>query len=316
MLDPMQVFFENGIVPVVILDDADKAVFLARALLRGGISTIELTLRTEAGIKAIENVRRAVPEILVGAGTVSSCEKAQRAVEAGAQYIISPGLNISVIDWCRNRGIPVYPGVSTPTEIEAALELGLTELKFFPAEAAGGTKMVKALASPYGNVKFMPTGGVSPSNLMSYLSLPNVVACGGSWICPQEYIEAERYEEIECATREAVRQIHGFELSHIGINSISKNDAKDTADTFSRLFLTETTETDKAYFAGEIVEILKKPYLGGKGHICISVNNFKRATAFLKKQGVEFLEEGYTEGDVAYLKNELAGFAVHIKQKK
>ena len=169
-----------GLVPVVKIEKAGDAVELGRALLAGGLPSAEITFRTEAAEEAIRRISSSLPEILVGAGTVLSVDQAGRAVSAGAQFIVSPGFNQKVVDWCLGKEIPVTPGVATPTEIDMALDKGLNILKFFPAEALGGLKTLKAIAAPYGDVSFIPTGGINPDNLGDYLAHPSVHCCGGS----------------------------------------------------------------------------------------------------------------------------------------
>ena len=193
-----------GIIPVVVLEDAAQAVPTARALLAGGIATAEITFRTDAAAQSIARISKEVPELLVGAGTVTSVDMARQAMEAGARYIVSPGLNPEVVRWCQAHELPVLPGVTTPTEIESALALGLDTLKFFPAAAAGGIAMLKALRGPYPGVRFVPTGGISAQNVADYLALPNVLACGGSWMVPADLINEGKFDEIEKLTAEAV----------------------------------------------------------------------------------------------------------------
>lgn len=205
-------FFESGLVPVVVLTQAEKGAALARAIQAGGLNSMEITLRTSAALEAIRQTVCQVPDILVGAGTVHSVTMAQQAVEAGARFIVSPGLDRAVVGWCQERDIPVFPGVSTPTELEAVLELGLTAVKFFPAEQSGGVAMLRALASPYQGIQFMPTGGIRLENLSQYLRLPNVLACGGSWMCPVHLIEQGRFDEITDLCRKAVKTVHRFQI--------------------------------------------------------------------------------------------------------
>ncbi len=190
-----------GVVPVIKLDQEEKAVPLAKALLAGGVKAAEITFRTAAAAKSIEAVATAVPEMFVCAGTVLTVEQAKLAVRCGAKAIVSPGTNPAVVEWCLSENVPVYPGCATPTEVEAALSLGLTAVKMFPAEVVGGVKLLKALYGPYAGVKFMPTGGISPDNLKEYLLQPNVLACGGSWLCPSEAVAKGDWQKIEALAR-------------------------------------------------------------------------------------------------------------------
>ncbi|MBN1119531.1 MAG: bifunctional 4-hydroxy-2-oxoglutarate aldolase/2-dehydro-3-deoxy-phosphogluconate aldolase [Anaerolineae bacterium] len=193
-----------GVVPVVAIDDADHAPDLGRALLDGGLPCAEITFRTAAAAEAIRRIASNYPEMLVGAGTVLTVEQAQKAADAGAQFIVTPGFDAAVVDWCIEREIPVTPGVMTPTEINMALNKGLNVLKFFPAEAAGGIQTLKAIGGPYGGVRFIPTGGISPANLSYYLRLPMVVACGGSWLVKKQMIASGHFDQIVELTAQAV----------------------------------------------------------------------------------------------------------------
>lgn len=197
-----------GVVPVVKIERAEDAIGLGRALLEGGLPCAEITFRTAAAEEAIRRIASELPEVLVGAGTVLSRGQAEKVVTAGARFIVSPGFDPKVVDWCLEHSIPVTPGVATPTEINLALEKGLHILKFFPAQALGGVATLKAIGAPYGGVKFIPTGGVNASNLADYLSLPMVHACGGSWLVKANLISAGKFAEITQLTREAVELVH------------------------------------------------------------------------------------------------------------
>ena len=192
----IEILQAERVVPVVAIESPERAPGLAQALLAGGISLIEVTFRTERAAQAIAAIRDAVPEMRLCAGTVLTHEQAQTAIEAGAQAIVTPGTNAAVVRFCQEREIPVMPGCATPTEVESCLALGLTALKFFPAEVMGGVAMLKALSGPYGAVRFMPTGGIDCRNLRDYLALSNVLACGSSWIAPKALIEAGEFSEI------------------------------------------------------------------------------------------------------------------------
>ncbi len=194
---------QTGIIPVVKIDREEDAVALANALRNGGLNCAEVTFRTPAAKGAIARMHQAFPDMLIGAGTVLTPQQADDAMAAGATFIVSPGLNPDVVAYCQSKGYPIIPGVCTPTEVEKALSMGLTYLKFFPAEAAGGVKMIKAMAAPYVGVKFMPTGGVSPENVASYLNCSAVYACGGSWMVPGKALDAGDFDAIEKLTAQA-----------------------------------------------------------------------------------------------------------------
>ena len=195
---------EVGVVPVVELASGDQAVPLLEALLEGGCHIAEITLRSDAGLDAISTLRDSYPEALVGAGTVRSLEDANAVVEAGAQFVVSPATNLELIEFCRSADVPVFPGACTPTEVDAALRGGAEAVKFFPAEAMGGASFLKALAGPFRDVSFVPTGGINESNLADYLRLPNVVACGGSWMVAPSLLAERQFDRIVVLTRAAV----------------------------------------------------------------------------------------------------------------
>jgi 2-dehydro-3-deoxyphosphogluconate aldolase/(4S)-4-hydroxy-2-oxoglutarate aldolase len=199
------------LIPVIVIDDPKAAPALGRALCAGGLPCAEVTFRTPGARASIERLVAECPEVLVGAGTVLTRGQAMEAEKAGARFIVSPGFGPAVVDYCLERGIPVFPGVATPTEIELAMSRGLRVLKFFPAEPLGGIKYLKAISAPYGSVEFIPTGGIGLLNLAAYLQLPCVVACGGSWIAPPERIADGDFDWIEKAVRGAVELIEEME---------------------------------------------------------------------------------------------------------
>jgi len=192
------------LVPVIVINDVSKAVPLAKALYDGGLPCAEITFRTTQAADAIRAIADELPDMLLGAGTVLTTAQVDKAIAAGAKYIVAPGLNPEVVKYCQSLDIPMLPGVCTPSEVEQGLALGLDALKFFPAEAAGGVNMLKSLAGPYGGVKFLPTGGITQKNLKEYLSIKNVFACGGSWMVKDELIAAGEFAKITVLTREAV----------------------------------------------------------------------------------------------------------------
>lgn len=198
---------ELKILPVVRLERAEDALPLVRALAGGGIPAAEITFRTACACDAIRAVAAGEPSVLVGAGTVLNARQAGDAVAAGAKFIVSPGLDEELVRFCRKKGVPVFPGCVTATEVQRAVNLGLTTLKFFPAEQAGGLKTIRALSAPFGQVRWMPTGGVNPRNLKEYLSFEKVIACGGSFLTKPRDIAAGNWEGIASLCRETVRLI-------------------------------------------------------------------------------------------------------------
>ena len=207
-----------GVIPVVKIEKADQALPLAKALCDGELEAAEITFRTECAAEAIEVIRKNYPDMLLGAGTVTTVEQAKKAVEAGADFIVSPCYVEEVVSYCVENDICVMPGCATPTEVQMAASHGLKAVKFFPAEAAGGVAYLNSMASVFKGMKFMPTGGVKPSNLRQYLLNPNVLACGGTWIVPSDLLNAGAYDEIRKLARDAVFTVLNFSFAHVGIN--------------------------------------------------------------------------------------------------
>ena len=203
---------EFGIIPVVVLNDTKDAEPLGKALVEGGIPCAEVTFRTEAAEECIRIMAEKFPEMLVGAGTVLTTEQVDRAIAAGAKFIVSPGLNPKVVKYCVEKNIPITPGIITPSEMEQAIELGLEVVKFFPAESFGGLKTIKSMAAPYGKMMFMPTGGINPENVKEYLKFGKILACGGSWMVAGNLVKEGKFDEIAklvAEAKEIVKEIRG-----------------------------------------------------------------------------------------------------------
>ena len=207
-------FHEIGIVPVIVLDDPDRAEMLAEMLCRGGLPCAEVTFRTGAAAEAIRRMKAARPDMLVGAGTVLTTAQVDSAIDAGAEFIVSPGINPVTVSYCLERGIPVIPGTQTPSEMELALSFGLETVKFFPAEPAGGLAMIKAVAAPFTSLRFMPTGGINAGNVTSYLEYDRILACGGSWMVSGELIGKGDFDEILRRTSEAAAIVKDVRSRH------------------------------------------------------------------------------------------------------
>lgn len=203
----LQQIRNSRIVPVIVIDDAKNAEALARALTDGGLPCAEVTFRTAAAAETIQRMIGEFPDMLVGAGTVLTPQQAETAHKAGAKFIVAPGFNPAVVDYCLAHGIDVFPGVCTPTEVEMALAKGLQTVKFFPAEAAGGLAFLKAIAAPYNMIEFIPTGGINAGNIATYLAFKPVVACGGSWMAPGEWIAGGQFDRIREETARAVEAV-------------------------------------------------------------------------------------------------------------
>lgn len=208
----LEQFAKIGIIPVVVLNDVKDAKPLGQALMDGGLPCAEVTFRTDAAEESIRVMAKEFPDMLVGAGTVLTIDQVDRAVNAGAKFIVSPGINPKVVEYCVKNNIPITPGTCNPTNVETAIEFGLDVVKFFPAEAAGGLKFIKAIAAPYPQVKFMPTGGINEDNVRDYLKYDRIIACGGSWMVKGDLIKAGDFDKICELTRNAadiVREIRG-----------------------------------------------------------------------------------------------------------
>lgn len=310
-----------GIVPVVKIDNVDRAIPLARALCKGGLPVAEITFRTACAAEAIKLITTEFPNMLVGAGTVLTPEQADEAVAAGAKFIVSPGLNPRVVKHCTEIGVPITPGCANPSDIEAALELGLDVVKFFPAEAAGGLPMIKAMSAPYGGLKFMPTGGLNEKNILDYLKFNKILACGGSYMVSSDLMNAGEWDKITELTRNAVMQMLGFELKHIGINCSCKEEATSALNMIETMFGFAAKPGNSGAFAGTEIELMYEPGLGTNGHIAIGTNFIDRAVFYFENMGIKFNEGSKKFNDkgglnAIYFKDEIAGFAFHLLQKK
>jgi 2-dehydro-3-deoxyphosphogluconate aldolase/(4S)-4-hydroxy-2-oxoglutarate aldolase len=315
----IQKFASLGIVPVIKLNDPADAVPLCRALARGGLPVAEITFRSAAAEEAIRLVHEQLPNVLLCAGTVLTTDQADRAVKAGAAAIVSPGLNPEVVRWCLDHGVPVCPGTSNPSDIEVALSLGLTAVKVFPAEAVGGLKLIKAMAAPYGSMRFMPTGGINENNMLDYLAFDKILCCGGSWMVPGDAVKNKEWDRITALTRSAVDKMLGLEIRHIGINSGDPEKALADAKALATLMGWDVKEGNSSDFAGTGFECMKKQGRGTHGHIAIGCNSVARAKWHLERRGYAFDEDSaVVKNDkltAIYLKDEIAGFAFHLVQK-
>lgn len=309
-----------GIVPVIKIEKLEDALPLAKALCDGGLPVAEITYRTDCAQEAIALITKECPDMLVGAGTVLTTSQVDGAVAAGAKFIVSPGLNPTVVKYCIEKHIPIVPGTATPSDIEKAIELGLTTVKFFPAEANGGIKSIKAMSAPYGNIKFMPTGGVNANNLNDYLSFNKILCCGGTWMIDNEAIKAKNYKRIEELTKEAVDKMLNLKVAHVGINTNSAQEAASVSKALSAFSSATDVEGNSSHFVGN-VEVMKSKYLGEHGHIAYSTNYIQRAVFHLGKRGYKF-DEATAKYDAKgnliaiYMQDEIGGFAIHLVQSK
>ncbi|GHV12069.1 hypothetical protein FACS189491_04390 [Spirochaetia bacterium] len=312
-----------GIIPVIKIDDPEKAVPLAKALIAGGIPCAEVTFRTAQGEEAIRRMAAEVPGILVGAGTVLTTDQVEKAIKAGAKYIVSPGFNPKVVAYCIEKGIPITPGCSNPSDIELALEAGLEVVKFFPAEQTGGLDYIKAVAAPYPGLKFIPTGGINASNIGKYIAYNKILACGGSWMVGADLINAGDFGKITALAREAIFNIFGFSVAHFGLNAKSSEAAAKAVALFNTFFgFPVIKDGGSSVFAGDYIEIMKLSTASGSyGHIGIGTNSIERAQVFLEGLGVIFDPSSVKTGPdgqkiVIFARDEILGFSWHLIQKK
>jgi 2-dehydro-3-deoxyphosphogluconate aldolase/(4S)-4-hydroxy-2-oxoglutarate aldolase len=312
---------EHGLIPVIKIDDAADALPLARSLCAGGLPVAEITFRTACAAEAIGAIREGLPNMILGAGTVLTVEQAEAAVDAGARFIVSPGFNPRVVDWCVGHDIPAAPGCATPSDIEAALEAGLDTVKFFPAEASGGIPMIKALSGPYTGMKFIPTGGINAFNLVDYLKNGCVLACGGSFMVKDEYIKTGAFDKITELTRSALMTMYGFDLAHIGVNLPDTDAARKAAVLAETMFGFARKEGSLGIMCDGQLEFMCGPYFGDYGHIAVATNFIERAMAYFERMGFKFREDGILYNDegkinAAYLEGDFFGCAIHLLRKK
>lgn len=308
-----------GIVPVVVIDDVKDAVPTAQAMLKGGVDVMEITLRTPAGLGAIEAVAASCPDMVVGAGTVITLEQGKAAVAAGAKFLVSPGFDRDLVKWCVENDVNITPGCVTPTEITEAMKYGLKVLKFFPANVYGGLSAMKALSGPFGGVKFIPTGGVNAQNLGEYISAPFVHAVGGSWVCAKADIAAGNFDKITTLCAEARKAVLGYSFAHLGINMESQEASLSLADKLAGAFGFATKQGASSNFSNAEIEIMNSMYLGDNGHIAIRTNSIPRALADLEKKGLKAdMETAKSKNGkmiAVYLEGDFGGFRVHLLQK-
>lgn len=317
----MESIYRIGFIPVVALNDVKKAIGLAGALKNGGIPIIEVTYRTQQASDCIRAIRQKYPNIIVGAGTILTVSQAEEALRCGAMFIVSPGFDKTIVNYCLEQKVPIIPGVSNPSEIQQAVGLGLKVLKFFPAEPLGGTTAVNFMAAPFPGVKFLPAGGIVMSNLGEYLANPNVFACAGGFVARANMIEGEDWEGITKLCRQAIQEVLGFEFAHVGLNCEDTEKAKECAVFFVNSFMQNSKEGNSSIFIDERIELMKQPFYGTNGHLGFYTKNVERAIYYLEQEGYMIQEETIrydTKGVMqsVYLRGEINGFAVHIVRKR
>jgi 2-dehydro-3-deoxyphosphogluconate aldolase/(4S)-4-hydroxy-2-oxoglutarate aldolase len=310
-----------GLIPVVAFESADQAVPAAKAMRDAQLDIIEITMRTAAGVESIKRVKSQIPDMIVGAGTVLTLEKAKESVDAGAQFIVMPGYQEDIVAWCVENNVLVLPGCVTPYEIQLALQKGLKVLKFFPAAVYGGLKAMGALNGPFGpgGVSFIPTGGVDLKNLSEYVQAPFITAVGGSFLCSSKQLKDGDYAGISKSVAASIDILLGFELGHVGFNTENAEKSDEITKTLTAAFHFAYLPGNSANFAGTAVEVVKGAGLGAKGHVAVRTNSIDRAVYYLGKRGYEAdmstvkTKDGKTTA--VYLKDEISGFAFHLLQK-
>ena len=312
--------YEIGIIPVIAFNSVDEAVPLCKALVAGGLPAAEVTFRTACAEECIKKIHDEVPEMLLGAGTVLTVDQADRAMAAGASFIVAPGFDPEVTKHVIEKGGLMMPGTASAGEMQQAMNLGCEALKFFPAEANGGVSMLKNIGAALKGAKWMCTGGVNAKNVNDYLGYDQIFAVGGTWMCKSDKIKAGAWDEITAMCKEAVDVMLGLELGHIGINCADDAEAAKTAETLAGLLSMAVKPGNSSIFVGnKEFEIMKKPGRGTHGHIAIKTNNVDRTIYHLSRRGVKFdldsknVKNGKTIA--VYLADEVAGFAIHLVQK-
>jgi len=326
-----------GLVPVIKINGPEQALPLGKALLAGGIKAAEVCFRVDADVEDRESalqavadgiaaMRKAYPQMTVGAGTVTSPELAKKAMAAGAQFIVSPGFNPAMVDYCIEQNVPVYPGVNCASQAEQAMNRGLNLIKYFPAEVSGGVKGLAALGGPYPTMKFMATGGVNAKNIGDYMQCKNIAAVGGSWMVKADLINGEKWDEITELSKSAIKAMLGFEFFHVGLNCATEEEAKKTTEELSILGF-DSREGSTSYHNGangvESFEITKSTGRGTKGHLGIKVYSIERTLAYLEDYGYKAVPEtmkwagkpNKSKLTAVYLDKEFAGFAIHLNRK-
>ena len=303
-----------GIIPIIAFNSVEEAVPLCEALVAGGLPAAEVTFRTACAEDCIKIIHKEVPEMLLGAGTVLTIDQADRAMAAGASFIVAPGYDPQVTQHVIDKGGLMMPGTASAGEMQQAMNQGCEVVKFFPAEANGGVAMLKNIGAALKSCKWMCTGGVSAKNVNDYLGYDQIVAVGGTWMCKSDMIKAGQWDEITAMCKEAVKTMLGFSLAHVGINCKNEVEAQRAAKTLCAFFGFDYKPGNSSIFAGGAVECMKAPYLGENGHIAIATNNLDRAIYHLSRQGVEF-DESTRKPKAIYLKGEVGGFALHLVQK-
>ncbi|MBU3819910.1 MAG: bifunctional 4-hydroxy-2-oxoglutarate aldolase/2-dehydro-3-deoxy-phosphogluconate aldolase [Candidatus Faecalibacterium intestinavium] len=311
--------YQIGIIPVIAFNSVDEALPLCKALSDGGLPAAEVTFRTACAEDCIRLIHKEMPDMLLGAGTVLTKDQVDRAMDAGASFIVSPGFDPNVCAYVYEKGGLMMPGTCSAGEMQQAMNLGCEAIKFFPAEANGGVNMLKNIGGALKTAKWMCTGGINAKNVNEYLGYDQIFAVGGTWMCKSDVIKAQQWDKITAMCKEAVDTMLGLKLVHIGINAGSEDEAMAIANLLGGLLSMKVTPGNSSIFVGnKEFEIMKQPGRGAKGHIAIGCNNVDRAIYHLSRRGVKFdldsknVKNGKTIS--CYLADEIGGFAFHLVQ--
>ncbi len=290
--NPFRALEEQGIAPVISLRDAGKAVPLAKALAEGGVTNIEITLRTDAALDAISRIKSTLPWMTVSAGTVLTTKNVDNAVSAGADYVVTPGYADEIVAYCTEHGVSVVPGCVTASEVDRGIRAGLKYLKFFPAESLGGLKAIDLLCGPYRGIRFLPTGGMTYDNIGSYLASKNILACGGSFMAPSALIERGDWAAVTANVRRAMDLSLGFAFARVGLVSGSREEAEKACRRLALLFRLPCRPGKDEDLCGNAVAFPKEPAASAKGQLVFRTNSAERAAAYFRNAGVPVGEEG------------------------
>ena len=312
--------YEIGIIPVIAFNSVDEAIPLCKALMDGGLPAAEVTFRTACAEECIKKIHEELPNMLLGAGTVLTVDQADRAMAAGASFIVAPGFDPEVCKHVIAKGGIMMPGTCSAGEMQQAMNMGCEALKFFPAEANGGVGMLKNIGAALKGARWMCTGGVNAKNVNDYLGYDQIFAVGGTWMCKSDVIKAGDWAKITAQSKEAVDTMLGLKLLHVGINTDNAGEAEQLALLLCKLFNLEPRHGQKSEFAGNYFECMKSPFLGKNGHIAMRTPDLKAAMEELEENGFRFRMETaayFEDGRIknVYLEGEYGGFAIHIMQK-
>lgn len=317
--DVLQKVDDIGLLPVITIDKAQRAVPLAKALKDGGLPVMEVMFRSADSAECIKRITKEIPDFICGAGTILTVEQAHAAVESRAKFLVAPGFDPEVVAEASKLGVPMIPGCTNPTDFGRARKMGCKVIKFFPSIQYGGVKTMELIGGPFPDIRFVPTGDLLCDDAFEFLSFYKVAAAGGDYMLKYDDIYNDRYEKIKDDTQKTVLTYLNFHIAHVGVNARSADEAGKFTRDFASIFNTQVHEGKNSFMAGALFEAMKTPYYYENGHIAVGTRDARRAYHYLKRRGYEFIEDTVTHDDkgriiCAYLKKPVAGFAVHLLQ--